>query len=67
MRCKHEWEKIAEITLPSGYEQTRSDQPNAAPTISIDARGPIFKKKYVLVLICKKCGDVKKIAESNPD
>ncbi len=67
MKCHHEWEKIAEITMPSGYEQTRSSESNVAPTTSINATGPIFKKKYILVLFCKKCGDVKKITETNPE
>lgn len=61
-KCPHEWEKIVETTLPSGYEQmTKGD-------IAFEKMTAIhlFQKKLVVVLFCKKCGTVKKIVESNP-
>lgn len=62
-KCPHEWEKIVETTLPSGYEQmTKGD-------ITFDKMPgayDIFQKKLVVVLICHKCGAVKTIVESNP-
>jgi len=61
-RCLHQWEKIVETILPSGYEQmTKGD-------VTFDKIGSVdmFQKKLVVILTCHKCGAVKVIAESNP-
>lgn len=61
-KCPHEWEKIVETTLPSAYEQLEKG------TIRFETMKGIrlFHKKLVVVLVCRKCGAVKKIVESNP-
>lgn len=59
--CKHEWEKISEVTLPSAYEQ--------APNIveSLRSVGPwLFQKTHTLTLACKKCGTVTTVRSENP-
>jgi len=62
MKCIHEWEKLAETTLPSGYEQMVEGK------VTFDKMSGVrlFEKKYILVLSCKKCGKLKKIVEVNP-
>ena len=62
MKCQHNWEKITETTLPSGYEQMQKGN------IGFDRiRGmSLFQKKYIVVLSCNKCGELKKFVESNP-
>lgn len=62
-KCPHEWEKLVETTLPSAYEQMEQGK-----TIFETMKGVrLFQKKLVVVLICCKCGKVRKIVESNPD
>jgi hypothetical protein len=61
MFCKHKWEKIAEQTLPSGYEQMK-DKINNLEGGSI----LLFYKKYICILQCSKCGKLDKTIESNP-
>lgn len=64
MKCSHDWNKIVEVTLPSGYEQM--DQGEITFESMRGRRIKLFQKKLVVVLICHKCGKVKKIVESNP-
>ena len=54
--CKHDWDKISEVTLPGEGEIIHSNglTPNTWNS---------FKGKYVLVLACKKCGKVHKVIE----
>jgi len=63
MKCQHEWDKIAETTLPSGYEQMEKGKLSFEKISGV----ALFQKKYILVLFCKKCGEVKKITETNPN
>ena len=62
MKCIHEWEKLAETTLPSGYEQMAEGKVTFDKMCGVR----LFEKKYILVLSCKKCGKLKKIVEVNP-
>lgn len=61
--CRHEWEKLAETTLASAFEQmaasvTKANRIEAGPTY--------FRKKHIVIATCKKCGRVYKSCESNP-
>lgn len=62
MKCQHDWKKIAETTLPSGFEQMEK---GGLGFDKISGVNP-FKKKYILVLFCKKCGKLVKFTETNP-
>ena len=59
LRCKHEWIKQSEVTLPSAFEQITE---SFAESIR-DASAIMFQKKYILVLSCKKCGKLDKTIE----
>ena len=60
-KCVHEWEKIAETTLPSGFEQMVGHVEGAQSARGINP----YKKKYILVLACKKCGQLDKTIEES--
>lgn len=62
MKCQHKWEKLAETTLPSGYEQMEKGSMNFEKISGVS----LFRKKYILVVFCSKCGNLKKIVEANP-
>ena len=61
--CKHEWEKVSEVVLPSPFEQMKEtdlvERLMKAPSVN-------FVKKFILVLACKKCGAINKTVEENP-
>ena len=63
MKCQHEWDKVSETVLPSGYEQMEAGNTKFDRMSGVS----LFRKKYILVLSCKKCGKVKKVVEVNPD
>jgi len=60
-KCTHEWTKIAELTLPSAFEQVnkegRLEQTTFAPSF--------YRKTFILVLACKKCGALDKTVVAN--
>lgn len=58
-RCKHNWEKVSEATLPSAWEL--SDGRITGP-----AHPWVFTKKHVLVAQCVDCGAIKKFETVNP-
>ena len=63
--CRHEWIKQSETILPSAFEQ-------AARTGDLKMGGGggspmwIFKKKFILTFICKKCQKIKQFTQINP-
>jgi len=63
--CKHKWIKHAETILPSAFEQAartgefRAHDDKATPMW-------VFKKKFILTLICEKCQKVKQFTQVNP-
>jgi hypothetical protein len=61
-KCTHQWEKLSETILPSGYEQMSQGD----FTFDRMSGVALFKKKFILVLACSKCGKIKVIAEVNP-
>ena len=58
--CKHEWKVLDKTVLPSAWEQLKA-------RMSVD-KGHIglFRKKVVVILVCKKCGKLNKTVETNP-
>lgn len=66
MRCDHEWQIVKNVTLPSAYEQM------ATAEARFKFEGPpgtyrdLYGKKYILVLVCKRCGKLDKTVEVNP-
>lgn len=61
MFCKHDWETISEVTLPSAFEQM------AGKLSSLKGWDTsMFVKKHVLVIKCKKCGKLHKFESENP-
>lgn len=49
--CKHDWQVINEVTLPSGLEQSV-----AAGLVVKTAWQGSFSKTHSVILSCKKCG-----------
>jgi len=55
--CKHEWEVKDKTILESPYEQLS----NGGRTIEMEGVPPAtFKKKYICIMTCKKCGKINK-------
>lgn len=63
MKCQHEWVKLVEVTLPSGYEQMEKGGLHFETMKGVT----LFQKKYILVVFCSKCGRLKKFVEANPE
>lgn len=61
-KCRHEWEKISETILESAFEQMI--KANTYGEQQMRGINP-FRKKYILVLQCKKCGELNKTVEEN--
>jgi len=61
-QCKHKWKIITEKILESPKEQIGSF--GSDWTINYD--NSFFRKKYILVLQCKRCGKLEKIITTNP-
>jgi len=55
MFCKHNWEKISEVTLPSAFEQM-----SATHVVEHIKGFDVFVKTHILVLYCKTCGRLDK-------
>jgi len=55
MKCQHDWKKIAETTLPSGFEQMEK---GGLGFDKISGVNP-FKKKYILVLFMQEVREAK--------
>lgn len=65
MRCKHKWELIDKIILPSAYEQM-TDKHNLTK-VKCEAHNPAyFQKKVVYIFQCANCSKIQKIVEANP-
>ena len=59
--CKHEWEKVSETMMPSAFDiatESKYTVKNAWPNH--------LRRKFILVLACKKCGALNKTVEENP-
>ena len=59
MFCRHEWELVDKEILPAAMELAR-------PGYKIEGGMGLFRKKYILILKCKKCPKLKKFVEVNP-
>jgi len=66
--CSHEWKKHSEAVLPSAFEQTmRTGEFRVNPqSIQTKLDGWFFKKKVVIIMICKKCNKLQIHSEENP-
>ena len=64
-KCSHDWNKLVETVLPSGYEQMAQAGESSREIKGVGS--VLFMKKLVVVLCCRKCGKVKSIVEINPD
>jgi hypothetical protein len=66
--CKHDWKKHSEAVLPSAFEQTmRTGEFRLNPqSIQTKLDGWLFKKKVVIIMICKKCNKLQIYTEENP-
>ena len=60
-RCVHEWTKLDKEVFPSISQQV--DDKDMFFVEFPGAGEHEFKQSYILVLICDKCGKVKKIRE----
>jgi hypothetical protein len=60
--CKHDWEIVKEITLPSLMDsmlQFKKD--NGLKVSSLEGNDfSLFRRKYILILKCKHCGELDK-------
>jgi hypothetical protein len=63
--CRHKWIKYSETILPSAFEQTA----RTGGGLAREKGAPmwIFRKKFILTLICEKCQKIKQFTQSNPD
>lgn len=61
MKCKHRWKIIDKEVLKSPYEQMAviGDWSN----IKLNTDPIMFQKKYICILECRRCGEVKKLVE----
>ena len=59
--CKHEWEKVSETTLPCALDNLKALGMESETYYTSQLR-----KKYILVLGCKKCGKLDKTVEVTP-
>lgn len=63
-KCKHEWKQLSHDILPSAYEQMTKKLSDwtrlEIPMVAVN-----FKKKLVITFMCTKCGEFKKIVETN--
>ena len=66
--CKHDWKKHSEAVLPSAFEQSmRTGEFRIRPeSITSKYDSWFFKKKIVIVMICKKCNKLQIYSEENP-
>ena len=58
-RCKHEWDKVAETTLESAYEQMKDNVKDFT-----EYRWA-FVKTYICILKCIQCGKLDKTIVQN--
>lgn len=55
--CRHSWEKVAEQTFPSVFEQLQTAGPEVMALLKrVDP--DMFERRYILVLKCLKCGRI---------
>ena len=59
--CKHEWEVLSDVMIPSAFEQV-----GKAGVKSIKNTAPgFFRKVHHVVLACKKCGEIRESRAAN--
>lgn len=69
-RCRHEWEKVTEKTLPSTIEQVSAlncdaDKKDLLEKILREKFFDWHNSKYLIILKCKKCGKLDKTCLTN--
>lgn len=59
-RCKHDWETVSDIVLPSQSEE--AIKMSFAPESVLPE---FFSKTHILIMKCKNCGEVYKSVVGN--
>lgn len=59
--CSHDWEIKSKDILPSAFEQMSVGKFTVEELIFA-----AFTKKIIIILACKKCGELDKTIEENP-
>lgn len=66
MFCSHDWEIKDKTVMPSAFEQLLKGSQGLESTASLQNTKAVFKKTYICVMACRRCGAINKTIVSNP-